>query len=177
MFREFKRMAKPHVRFMPGTESEWLALAQHHGLPTRLLDWTANPLTALFFSVESPSPSEAVVWCYKPRFPELPDGADPFQITEPHVVFPPHVSPRITGQFGRFTIHPAPYSDIRALAAEPGRLFCITVKAQDKGDMRADLSAIGVNHASVFPDLDGICRYIRWSETLAADEFDPEDLP
>lgn len=41
---------------------EWLVLAQHYGVPTRLLDWTSNPLVALYFACESNSEYDAVVW-------------------------------------------------------------------------------------------------------------------
>lgn len=70
LLREFKRRAHHYLSDLPreGDTLQWLAMMQHYGAPTRLMDWTYSPFVALSFAVTRPASGNSgyVIWAIDP---------------------------------------------------------------------------------------------------------------
>jgi hypothetical protein len=73
LMKRFKQNAYQFLNHIPQYEWEWMFLMQHYGVPTRLLDWTENPLVALYFATREDNflsgerKPLATLWCLLPR--------------------------------------------------------------------------------------------------------------
>jgi hypothetical protein len=140
LIEAFKRGAPALQANIPKQEDHiaWLFLMQHHGVPTRLLDWTKSALVALYFVVSEHPSEDGELWAMYPEALNEQSGfhgiplpnhpilhyfaqeprRDPKKLVEelglvkipnhPLAVEPPVNFPRMAAQLSTFTIHPTP---------------------------------------------------------------------
>jgi hypothetical protein len=161
ILRLFKERALRFLDYIPTTDWDWLALGQQYGLPTRLLDWTDNPLVACFFAVEEPGEEDRAIYAYQnPSYIEVEKYPDPFRYHRIGKFIPKHITPRITTQGGVFTVHPKP-----SVPFESQEMDKIIIPNCIRLDLKKTLNKYGVDRFSLFPSLDGLAAHIEWLQS------------
>lgn len=161
ILRLFKEQALPYLDFMPANDWDWLAMGQQHGLPTRLLDWTANPLVACYFAVEEQSEDDSVIYAYDNKsYIEIEKYPNPFRYNKVGKFIPRHITRRITTQGGLLTIHPDPYKPFESDDMEK-----IIIPNRLRSTLKKTLNKYGVDRFSLFPGLDGLAAHVEWLQS------------
>lgn len=190
VFDMFCRDARMYADPLPSSDWEWLALAQHHQLPTRLLDWTDNPLVALYFSVLAHSSHDGMFYAlYAPcKAGKKELRKSPFTINRPMKYRPDIVTPRLRAQEGLFVV----CSDIEESLVDSvakGKALCVkkakrwkiserVVPKDLKKEIRYLLFRLGVHHSTLFPDLDGLTQRLAWQHSISSPKsFESGELP
>jgi len=179
ILRVFKRKAHQFLERPPDWDDDfqWLALMQHHGAPTRLIDFTWSPYVAAFFALER-SLDDCVVWAMNParvassRVPKS-NKKDPriygnfarhYLKGDEHFIWmgdPLTMNRRLIAQSGTFLVPgvvDVPVEEILADQDQKNILakFVLANSVREQG-MR-ELYRMNITYATLFPDLDGLAR-------------------
>lgn len=181
---DFRRRAWPYLprsAHEPANDWEWYFLMQHHGLPTRLLDWSESALVALYFAVSGPHrPQNPVVWVLDPwalnrvvarkgdvvldaedtkaRSYLRPPFSDKVLPPYPIALESPLKSARIAAQRGTFTLHGKNAKGIDRYPAIYRRITKIAIARSKVPLLREQLRVAGITETTVFPELPALCQ-------------------
>lgn len=186
LIKKFIQRATMLVGQQGGKQLDWLFIMQHHGVPTRLLDWSESPLVALFFACRESPKADGAVWALLPvelnkhagvrhretnHIPGVGDeamksyqpenyaGEDTTEML-PLAALSPRNTARMQAQLGTFTIFHKKKVSIEKIG-NTKHVWRYLIPASAKKAILAELKLLGMNEFQLFPELQSIGDLIR----------------
>jgi hypothetical protein len=147
-------------------DSRRLALAQHYGIPTRLLDWSESPYVAAFFAfsnlrsetLKDDDKHQVGVWCLDRRKVDVWTADSGVEV----VHIPSYGNERVRNQLGWFTLLKAPYDTLEEYVAHfedaNEALRLIRIPAREVRRALADLELMGITFSKIYPGIEGSAK-------------------
>jgi hypothetical protein len=144
-------------------EFECMAIAQHHGFPTKYLDWSSNILVAAFFACSDQLDKDARLTAFFPTWYVTEPDTQKFEEYNNVVAYQPRpIADRIRAQLGNFTYHPTDDSVIKNSFFEPAQhetLHEWVIPGTSKALILKSLDRLGINFKNIYPDIDGLSKH------------------
>jgi hypothetical protein len=187
LMTRFKQNALALIENRPESEWEWLFVMRHHGVPTRLLDWSENPLVGLYFAVTGNPKADGALWnllpielnkvarFFPPHPHEIPGFGDhkflqnylPSVLSgeqssslSPAAAIAPRNTRRMQAQQGVFTITHREQVGIETVG-DQSHIWRIIIPKGAKTRIQGELAAFNINRLSLFPELDHVAEYAK----------------